>query len=113
MIKPISFSPDHLISDDGVVYSKRFQRPLSHFKDKDGYVRTHITNNSTTKQWLVHRLVAKEFINNPNDLPQVHHKNGDRSDNRADNLEWVSQKENIARIRNCNKKCPCCGFEFI
>lgn len=60
----------------------------------NGYYLTHLTKNSQTKTFRVHRLVAQEFIPNPENKPFVNHKDGKKWNNLAENLEWVTQKEN-------------------
>ena len=70
---------------------------------KYGYVRCNIKVNGVLKGYFVHRLVAEAFIPNPDNLPQVNHKNEVKSDNCVDNLEWCDAKYNLnygtARIR--------------
>ena len=62
---------------------------------KHGYRNVCLVNEKGVKQYeLVHRLVAKAFIPNPDELPCVNHKNGRKLDNRANNLEWVTYSEN-------------------
>ena len=69
---------------------------LKAFKDKDGYMNVNLYKNAKIKQFKVSRLVAEAFIPNPNNLPQVNHKNEIKSDNCVDNLEWMTL------IDNCN-----------
>ena len=62
--------------------------------DNCGYQRIRVTIERTKMTYKVHREVAKAFINNPNNLPQVNHKDGNKTNNSISNLEWVSNKEN-------------------
>lgn len=60
------------------------------------YYRVPLTNKEhIRKYYLVHRLVAQAFIPNPNNLPQVNHIDGDKSNNTIENLEWTTREDNI------------------
>jgi hypothetical protein len=61
---------------------------------KDWYVTYCLSKNSSKKSFVGHSLVALAFIPNPENRPEINHKNGIKHDNRADNLEWVTSSEN-------------------
>ena len=63
-------------------------------KDKDGYIRVHLHVDTKSKIVSLHRLIAKAFIPNPDNKPQVNHINGIKDDNRVKNLEWCTLSEN-------------------
>lgn len=72
--------------------SRGIRQPLTNW---DGYLRVTLKRETGERaQVALHRLVAKAFIPNPENKPQVNHKNGDRGDCRAENLEWVTNSEN-------------------
>ena len=60
-----------------------------------GYYSVGLTLNGVTKRFLVHRLVAQAFIPNPENLPQVNHKDEDKTNNTVDNLEWCDLNYNL------------------
>jgi hypothetical protein len=61
---------------------------------KAPYLRVGLSKNNKRKRLLVHRLVAEAFIPNPNNLKEVNHINGNKQDNKVDNLEWNSKSQN-------------------
>lgn len=70
---------------------------LKPWKIGRGYLSVALyTEPRKSKKLLVHRLVALAFIPNPKKLPEVNHKNGNRTDNRPENLEWCTSKHNKA-----------------
>lgn len=76
---------------------RRKQRVLTEFpKDRDGYCRCSVQRlDGTYTSQPVHRLVAKAFIDNPENKSYVNHIDGNRTNNRVDNLEWSTPRENV------------------
>ena len=62
--------------------------------DKDGYLIVSLYKNGGTKNKKIHRLVTEAFIPNPNNLPQVNHRDEVKDNNNVSNLEWCTSKQN-------------------
>jgi hypothetical protein len=76
------------------VYVLRKGRILKQGVRCGGYLGVGLSKYGKTTSFSVHRIVAKAFIDNPNNLPQINHKDEDKTNNRVDNLEWCDSKYN-------------------
>lgn len=84
----------YILYDDGTIYSEKRHRFLKGHQTEEGYIRIAVSHEGENVYFLLHRAIAEHFLPNPNNFPIVHHKNHIRSDNRAENLEWVSEIDN-------------------
>lgn len=75
---------------------------LTKYKNKSGYFRYDISINGKRKVVHPHRAVAELFIPNTNNLPQVNHIDGNKTNNYISNLEWVTNRENILHASKNN-----------
>lgn len=71
------------------------EKLLKQCVDKGGYLRVTLSKNGKEKLKIVHRLIAKAFIPNPNNLPEVNHKDEDKTNNKINNLEWCDRLYNV------------------
>jgi hypothetical protein len=91
--KTIDDFPNYEVSTFGNVKNKTTNKILKLQKTNSGYYRCGLTHNCKTKHITIHRIVAKTFIQNPENKPTVNHKDRNRINNKLDNLEWATSKE--------------------
>lgn len=94
--KDIKDFPKYQVSDQGRVRNKYTGEFITPHPSKKGYMHVGLYRNGSERVNLyVHRLVADAFLKGGGDGLEVHHKHGNRSDNRAERLEWITHSENI------------------
>lgn len=86
------------VSNLGRIKSYWFEKEkiLVNLKNKYGYLKVCLCKEGKKKQFFIHRLVAQMFIPNSDNKPFINHKNGNKEENKIDNLEWCTYKENNA-----------------
>ena len=105
---------DYEITKDGKVINKKWGwREVKPQPNGKGYLRVHIAGKSR----FVHRLVAEKYIPNPENKPQVNHKDGNKLNNSVENLEWVTNLENRKHaidneLHLCGEKCSWTKLSF-
>ena len=84
----------YAVTSCGKVWSYRRKKFLKHFTNSKGYLLVDLWKNGKMKHFAVHRLVAVAYIPNPDNLPQVNHKDENKTNNCLQNLEWCDCKYN-------------------
>jgi len=74
------------------------ERILKSVFDGSGYLEVVLCKDKNQKTFLIHRLVAKAFIPNPKNKPQVNHIDKDKANNNVNNLNWMTPKENVNHV---------------
>mgnify|MGYP003125697829 FL=1 len=95
------FNNQYSVTDTGIVYSlKGKKKKLIGKITKSGYREVVLNHKGKKKYLLVHRLVATLFIENTNNSKTVNHKDGNKLNNSASNLEWLTCQENLKHARD-------------
>lgn len=89
------YEGSYAVTDNGRVWSVRRNKWLAPFATDTGYMTVRLCLNNKSIDRTIHRLVGEAFVSNPENKPQINHINGDKRDNRASNLEWVTARENL------------------
>ena len=83
------------VTEDGLVWSKYKDGYLKTVVTEKGYLKVELRLANQRRKIGIHRLVAEAFLPNPGNLPEVNHKDGDKTNNHVTNLEWCTHSENM------------------
>lgn len=96
MIKEIpEFNGNYFVSDDGCVFNKNMKAMKVAENPRTGYCQVFLQKHKKLVSRYLHRLIAEAFIPNPDHLCEVNHKDGNKTNNTVQNLEWVTRSRNI------------------
>jgi predicted XRE-type DNA-binding protein len=95
MFKTLKEDERFEISQLGIVRGIKKKNIKSQYIGSTGYYFVSISKNNRSRPFRVHRLLASAFIPNPNNYPEVNHKDGCKTNNSLENLEWVTHRQNM------------------
>lgn len=85
---------DYSVSEEGIIRNDKTGRIIYGTANSCEYIKVTLTINGTFKTLQMHRIVAETFLENPQNLPVVHHIDGNKINNKVNNLKWVTFQEN-------------------
>lgn len=91
----VGFEGLYFVSDDGFVYNKNMIQHKPHVHPVTGYSQQLLRKDGKQYMRYTHRLVAEAFLPNPENLPEVNHKDGNKLNNAVSNLEWTDRSRNM------------------
>ena len=90
----------YAITPEGEVWSYKRKKFLKPGVNRYGYLYVNLWKDGKVKTYSLHRLVAEAFIPNPENLPQVDHIDGNKMHNFLNNLQWITNRDNVRKGRN-------------
>ncbi len=94
MIDIKGYEGKYAITSCGKVWSYKRKKFLKPIRNHKGYERVSLSTNKAGKNFPIHKLVATAYIPNPNNFPQINHKDENKENNSVNNLEWCTNKYN-------------------
>lgn len=110
-MRPIDGYPRYFACRDGRIWSDKTKRYLKPCTSNAGYQMVNLCVDGKSHIKTVHRLIALAFIPNPDGLEFVNHKNEVKTDNRPENLEWVTRSENVRYGTGIERRKKSYGYE--
>lgn len=93
----------YIVSEDGQIYREGRNKPLKADIDKKGYCRVTLCMGGKTSRFLVHRMVAECYHDNPNQYEEVLHKDNNPLNNHKDNVRWGTHSQNMVQCHQDNR----------
>ena len=111
LFKPIDGYDNYFVSNFGNIKNSKTNKILKQKTEKNGYKRIGLFINGNRKMFLIHRLVGKAFLENPDNKPMIDHIDENKSNNNVKNLRWATNQDNLAN--QGKKKNNTTGFKGI